>query len=106
MFLLRLALTLFGFSMSSDESERFSGAAAVGAVSSFLLLAGFLARLTAGSALAVGGSETAGAASCVAGAASVFSDSTGAASAFAFFAFGFSGFGSASFSGSAMILTD
>src|SRR5437773_3537750 len=106
MFLLPLALTTFGFSISSVESERFSrGAAAAGAGSSFLLLAGFLARLTAGSALADGCPETAGAPSWAAGVASVSRASAGAASVSAFFAFGFSGSGLVSFSGSAIIFT-
>src|SRR6266568_694005 len=105
MFLLPLALTTFGFSMSSVESERFSRTAAAGADSSFLLLAGFLARLTAGSALADGCSETAGVVSWTAGVASVSGDSAGATSVFAFFAFGFSGSGLVSFSGSAIVFT-
>jgi len=51
--LLPLALTIFGFSASSGESERFSGAPAAGAGCSFFCLAGFLAGLAA-SAFAVG----------------------------------------------------
>src|SRR5205809_5164914 len=107
MFLLPLALTTFGFSISSVESERFSrgAAAAAGAGSSFLLLAGFFARLTAGSALADGGSETGGAGAGIAGVASVSCASAGAVSVFAFFAFGFSGSGLVSFSGSAIVFT-
>src|SRR5438874_2999034 len=106
MFLLPLALTTFGFSISSVESERFSGAAAVaGAGSSVLLLAGFFARLTAGSALVDGCSETAEAVSGTAGVASVFPASAGVASVFAFFAFGFSDSGLVSFSGSAIVFT-
>src|SRR5437773_5102760 len=106
MFLLPLALTTFGFSISSVESERFSrGAAAAGAGSSFLLLAGFFARLTAGSALADGGSETGGAGAGIAGVASVSCASAGAVSVIAFFAFGFSGSGLVSFSGSAIAFT-
>src|SRR5437762_2503147 len=105
MFLLPLALTTFGFSISSVESERFSRAAAAGAGSSFLLLAGFFARLTAGSALADGGSETGGAGAGIAGVASVSCASAGAVSVFAFFAFGFSGSGLVSFSGSAIVFT-
>src|ERR1700676_2219484 len=59
MFLLPLALTIFGFSISSAESERFSGGGAAGAACTFLLLVGFSAGLATASALAGGDSETA-----------------------------------------------
>src|SRR5205814_9146479 len=85
------------------DSEGGSGGAAAGVGSGVFFSAGCLAGVAAGSALAVGCSEPAGAVSCVTGAASVLPDSTGATSAFAFFAF-FSGLGSVSFSGSAIIL--
>src|SRR5438874_1249528 len=49
-FLLPLALMTFGFSISSAERERLSGADMGAADSSFLLLAGFLADLTVGRA--------------------------------------------------------
>src|SRR6266446_8276806 len=61
MFLLPLTLTIFGFSISSAESERPSGGAAAGVASTFLLLAGFFAALATASALAGVDSETASA---------------------------------------------
>src|SRR5437773_8766409 len=97
MFLLPLALTIFGFSIESAESERFSGAAATGAGSSLFFLAGFLAGLTSGSVFAGADSEPAfveagpGAVpSTVAGTGSLSAESLGAATAFAFFVSGFS----------------
>src|SRR5207244_10774068 len=59
MFLLPLALTILGFSISSAESERLSGGGAAGVPSTFLLLAGFFSGLAAASALAGVDSETA-----------------------------------------------
>src|SRR5882724_4750990 len=95
MFLLPLALTIFGFSIESAESERFSGAAATGAGSSFFFLAGFLAGLTSGSVFAGVNSEPfsvetglGAVPSRVAGTVSVSGESFGAATAFAFSGFG------------------
>src|SRR6266446_2886914 len=61
MFLLPLALTIFGFSISSAESERLSGGGAAGVASTSLLLAGFFAALATASALTGVDSETASA---------------------------------------------
>src|SRR5437667_831122 len=61
MFLLPLALTILGLSISSAESERLSGGGAAGVPSTFWLLAGFFSGLAAGSALAGVDSETASA---------------------------------------------
>ena len=51
----------FGFSISSAESERFSGGGAADVASTFLVLAGFFAGLATASALAGVDSETASA---------------------------------------------
>ncbi len=95
MFLLPLALTIFGFSIESGESERFSGAAATGAGSSLFFLASFLAGLTSGSVFAGANSEPASVEtgpgalpSAVAGTVSLSGESLGAATAFAFSGFG------------------
>ena len=97
MFLLPLALTIFGFSIESVESERFSGAAATGAGSSFFLLAGFLAGLTSGSVFEGANSEPASVEtgpgafpSAAAGAVSPSGELLGAATVFSFLGFGFS----------------
>src|SRR6059058_1806124 len=91
-FLLPFALTIFGFSTSPPESERFSeAAAAAGAGRSFFCLPDFLAGFTAASAFeAAGFSPSRGPAGGVAGVDS--------------FAFGSSGLGLVGFSGSAITL--
>src|SRR5882762_8702544 len=61
MFLLPLALTILGFSISSAESERLSGGGPAGVPSTFLLLVGFFSGLAAASALGGVDSETASA---------------------------------------------
>ena len=90
--MLPLALTIFGFSMSSPESERFSEAGAVAAAGcSFFCLAAFLAGLAGASAFAATGFSPS-------------RESIGAGADFGSLVFGSSGLGLVGCSGSAILL--
>ena len=85
-------MTIFGFSISSDESERFSEVADPAVAGcSFFGLAAFLAGLAGASAFGVG-------------AGSAFWESVGDGADFGSVVFGSSGVGLVGFSGSAIIL--
>src|SRR5205814_8262095 len=91
--LLPLAVTIFGFSNSSAESEGLSGDAGAGACCSFFGFAGFLAPKAFGGASAFG-----------AGAFSLSLVSAGTGADFGSSAFGSSGLALVGLSGSAIIL--